>query len=321
MEKKNRTMEQPLALKALEEGTCFVTYFNRFYLRKALLMYLSLRRWMPRSKYRFYCYDERSFSVISSLGLPNLTPIKIEAVESWSGISHDLFPDRSAAEYMFTMTPLVIRHTRQSLPLMRIVYVDSDYYFYSSPASILEKAKNCDASFVQHGFPPEYAYLAVHGTYNVGWNYFSTSMKATRFINHWCLRTIEWCYDKIEGDKYADQKYLDEVSGRIDLFCAVEPRQIGLAEYNFFQHNIEIRKRSDGGVQIMSGGIPVVAWHHHGVIEQAKGKTSVRINIKEARESAVYHKIYASYINKLGNLANKLEGLGLCPGYGNTRRG
>jgi len=284
-------------------------------------MYLSLRRWMPTSNYRFYCYDDRSFTAISRLALPNLTPIKIETVESWSGISHDFFSDRSAVEYMFTMTPLVIRHTRECLPHMRIVYVDSDYYFYSSPAPVLKKVGDYDASFVKHGFPPEYEYLAEHGTYNVGWNYFSPSINATQAINHWCLRTIEWCYDKIEGERYADQRYLDEVSKGIDLFCAVEPIQIGLAEYNFFQHKIEIIRQADGDIQIISDGLPVIAWHHHGVIEEARGKVSARINIKEARESAIYHEIYALYINKLGSLAAKLDGLNLCPGYGNSRRG
>lgn len=301
----------------------FVSYFNRFYLRKGLLLYLSLRRWVESGdEFIFFCYDKRSFEILTTLKLPHLTPIPIQEAQNWSGMSPDSFRDRSTVEFMFTMTPFVLRYTRHIRPLKRMIYVDSDYYFYSSPNEILDRTEICDLSFVEHGFPEKYQYLDAHGKYNVGWNSFAPTRTATEAINSWCLRTAEWCYDKIEMDKYADQKYLDNLAQRCH-FLPVKTETMGLAEYNFFQYDIQYTNSNNINrpPQITSNGKTIISWHHHGVVENEDGTFSIRINIKEAQQSDLYKNIYSFYTGKLKEIARRLQQINLCPGYGNSRRG
>jgi len=301
----------------------FVSYFNRFYLRKGLLLYLSLRRWVESGdEFIFFCYDKRSFEILTTLKLPHLTPIPIQDAQNWSGMSPDSFRDRSTVEFMFTMTPFVLRYTRHIRPLKRMIYVDSDYYFYSSPNEIVGRTEICDLSFVEHGFPEKYQYLDAHGKYNVGWNSFAPTRAATEAINSWCLRTAEWCYDKIEMDKYADQKYLDNLAQRCH-FLPVKTETMGLAEYNFFQYDIQYTNSNNINrpPQITSNGKTIISWHHHGVVENEDGTFSIRINIKEAQQSDLYKNIYSFYTGKLREIARRLQQINLCPGYGNSRRG
>jgi len=285
-------------------------------------MYLSLRRHLKeRASFYLYCYDWESCFILQALALPRVTIIHISEVEQWCRICKDHFIERTLVEYMFTMTPFVIRHAYSLDSASRVIYVDSDYYFYSSPLQLLSETEEYDLSFVEHGFPPKYQYLSVHGTYNVGWNSFARTRAAKQALNQWCILTAEWCFDKIENGRYADQKYLDILASSGANFITVSSNVMGLAEYNFFQYDIKFMEGSKHGTvpKIFADNQTVISWHHHGVIENENGEFSLRINIDEARTSLLYHQVYSYYIGELQRLDRALIKLGLGPGYGNMR--
>ena len=48
------------------------------------------------------------------------------------------------------------------------------------------------------------------GKFNVGWLTFKNDEIAIKCLKNWGNNCINWCYDYVEDNKYADQKYLDD---------------------------------------------------------------------------------------------------------------
>jgi len=307
----------------LKNKIVFTTYFNQFYLRKAVLMYESIIKYFDHDQdieFFFYCFDQESVTILEKLSLPRINIKKIDEVEHWFGINHSLFPERTYIEYMFTLTPIIVRHARSACPDASIIYVDSDYYFYSSPAELISQCSDYDMAFVMHDFPDKYLYLEEHGRFNVGWNYFSPSRSTTSALNRWCAYTVSWCHDRIENGKYADQKYLDYICGKVERFWPIPADTIGLAEYNFFSNQITLKLDDSLNIkEFKSNNKPIVAWHHHGVVENAFNSYSLKINIQEARCSDLYKEIYETYLKKLTYLTHLLIDMNLPINFGNSR--
>lgn len=299
----------------------FVSYINKFYLRKYLLMYRSLSS-NCKLDHRFllFAFDQETCDILKSLCCPNLSVIPVHFVEDVFSISHSLLSDRTYIEYMFTLGPLIILYSRIHYPEATITFVDSDYYFFSSPDHYLSRKGQEDMRFAMHAFPAKYVYLESHGKYNVGWNTFFPTVAAYKALRRWSLLSIEWCRDIVLEGRFAEQKYLDLLESPSTQVSGISDGKMGLAEYNFFQYDISVHYDDPNGIipYHLHSGDKIVSWHFHGILETREGP-KLRINIPEARQSKTYHLIYDFYLGKLAALSSELCNKGLCPGYGNLR--
>jgi hypothetical protein len=65
------------------------------------------------------------------------------------------------------------------------------------------------AQVIEHRFSAQMHHLIVYGRFNVGWIGFSTTTEGLELIADYRNSCLEWCYEKLDGDRYGDQKYLD----------------------------------------------------------------------------------------------------------------
>ena len=105
-------------------------------------------------------------------------------------------------------------------------------------------------AFVEHRFSEEYKDKVAYGKFNVGWNTFNRSETAQKALNWWGERCIEWCYDRIEGKKFADQGYLTEIEQKFEGVHVIEYPGINLAEYNLDNYYLSLDKH--GPYQIIN---------------------------------------------------------------------
>jgi hypothetical protein len=82
------------------------------------------------------------------------------------------------------------------------------------------------------------------GHYNVGWLTFFRNDAGLACLNWWRSRCIEWCHDRPEPDRYADQKYLDRFEQLFAGVHVITHPGANLAPWNVAGHAIELA--SDG---------------------------------------------------------------------------
>jgi hypothetical protein len=135
----------------------------------------------------------------------------------------------------------------------RITYLDADLFFFASPAPIFEAMEEAGASVLitAHRFPYWLNHYERHGRFNVGVLVFSGDAVGLACLNEWRDRCLEWCFDRLETDRYADQKYLDAWPARWGAgLLVLGDAGVNLAPWNWGAHRCEVdaagRVRADG---------------------------------------------------------------------------
>ena len=305
-----------MALAAGREIELYCTYFDHNYLRKGLALYLSLRRQSrpQRVVLVVLALSERCEQILQRLALPDLVVIPLRQLEAGEPRLLLAKGNRKTVEYYFTVSPWLIQAALQAVPeATRATYLDSDLYFFSSPAALWQEIGSAPMAFVEHRFSPAYADKIGYGRFNVGWNTFDRSPEAQQALNWWAERCLEWCYDRIEGEKFADQGYLTQLEREFARVHVLGYPGINLAEYNL--DNLQLSLSASGPA---ANGLPVIYWHMHCLFEQENGsfKTVLRPDLMQ---HPVIGWAYQHYVQRLQQLTARLEGLGLPIDRGNAR--
>lgn len=142
--------------------------------------------------------------------------------------------NRSTIEYFWTLTPCILFYllfVKKNCTCL--TYLDADQIFYSSPTPIFYERNEADITIMPHRFPSEIKYLENHGKFNVSWLTFNKSENSRNCLEWWMNSCIDWCYSKVEGDKYGDQKYLNQFEEKFEKIHVIENRSCGVAPWNF----------------------------------------------------------------------------------------
>ena len=189
----------------------FCTYFDSRYLSRGLALYRSLCRHVSDFELWVLCFDELAFEALARLRLPRVRLVSLEDFERGDVDLQRVKPTRSAVEYFFTCSPswplYLLRHYEHIDVLM---YLDADLYFFSSPEPIYRELAHESLLITPHDFPE---HLKVHekfGRFNVGLMLFRNDESARSALSWWRERCLEWCFDRVEEARFADQKYLDQ---------------------------------------------------------------------------------------------------------------
>ena len=299
-----------------DQPEVYCTYFDHNYLRKGLLMFTSLRRHSkPRGMVMVVlALSKRCEEILNKLGLPDLIVIPLKQIEDREPRLLEAKANRRKVEYFFTLTPWIISLALETVPTaQRATYVDSDLYFFANTQPIWDEVAEQPMAFVEHRFAPGYTDKIIFGRFNVGWNTFNRSFNAQLALEWWRERCLEWCYDRVEGEKFADQGYLTTLA---NLFPGVHSLQypgVNLAQYNL--GNYELDMSANGP---MANGLQVIYWHMHSVIERDEGSFQAAVG-PDLQSNQIVRWAYNFYIDQLKQLTDKLQQQGFPIDRGNAR--
>jgi hypothetical protein len=141
-----------------------------------------------------------------------------------------------------------------------ITYLDGDLYFFASPEAVYSELTEATVAIIPHRYAPNLTKRHVFGTYNVGWVGVRNDPDGIAVIKWWRERCIEWCYDHVDGDRYADQGYLDSFSRLSTRVKSVDNVGANLAPWNIANYRIDYR---DG--RVMVGATPLIFFHFQGL--------------------------------------------------------
>jgi hypothetical protein len=235
----------------------FCAYFDHRYFDRGMAMYESLVRHCPQALLYVLCLSEECHAALTRLALPGLVPVRLADFEADNEVLAAAKANRSLIEYYFTCTPSLLdwlfkTHTEIDV----LTYLDGDLYFYSDPMPIFDAFKGYSSLIIGHRFPPQCKAMEVYGKYNVGWLSFRRDADGLACLAWWRDRCLEWCYDRLEDDRFADQKYLDRFTELFKGVLVLDYPGANLAPWNLGTHRL---KERDGC--ILADGQPLIFFH------------------------------------------------------------
>jgi hypothetical protein len=274
----------------------FCTYFDHNFLAHGLALYQSLKQNCPAFKLWVLCLDAEAYTVLSQRNLPEVQPVAIEAFERGDAALLKAKQNRSVVEYYFTCTPslplfVLKRHSEVDL----ITYIDADLFFFADPTPLYAEMEGRSIAIIGHRFSTHLRHLETHGVYNVGWLSFRRDQHGMACLQWWRERCLEWCYDRFEMGRYADQKYLDEWPQRFEQVAVLDHKGANLAPYNLANYKLQLIKG-----QICVDGQHLIFYHFHALKQMKKWLFDSNLaSYKVFPSDLVRQHIYAPYIRTM----------------------
>lgn len=295
----------------------FCTYFDHNYLVRALPMYWSLARHCPGEfVLHALCLDDEAYLALARLQLPHVAPVRLAEVEAWDTRLLEAKQNRSKVEYYFTLTPAVLCYLfSKCQDIQQLTYLDADLFFYSSLTPIFDEVGPASVAIVPHRFPERLRDMLVHGTYNVAYLAFRRDASGIACVKWWFERCLEWCYDRVEDGKFADQRYLDDWPGRFQDVHVIAHKGADIAPWNVEDYRI----RRDHG-KVMVDDQPLVFYHFAGYRKISARLVDPGIFYRDLRcTKSVVGCIHAPYLRCVMKAKMELQRCFVTCQPGNTR--
>lgn len=272
----------------------FCTYFDRNFLPRALALYESLLRHCPDFRLYTLCMDAESHAAMRQLRLSRAIPVALDEFEDAE--LRGVRPTRSPVEYCFTCTPSLPRWVLRTNPSVdQVTYLDADLYFYGDPEPLFQEAAGASVAIIPHRFAEQVRERERCGIYNVGWLSFRRDRSGLACLEWWRERCLEWCYARLEGDRYADQKYLDQWPRLFDGVHVLQHRGANLGPWNLAGHRVRER-----GGSVWVDDDPLVFFHFSSLLKVAPWMWNTNLATWHVRPNAVVRRrIIGPYLETL----------------------
>jgi hypothetical protein len=224
----------------------YCTYFDRNFLIHGMALARSLRTHDSKSVLWILCLDDFTYQYLEDCNDPAIRPVPLAELESADPALRAAKEDRSLVEYYFTLSPCWPRHLLRENPTMeRVTYLDADLFFYGSPEPVFAEMGERSVFVTEHRYPEFLQHHARCGRFNVAILSFRNNAHGLRCLDRWREQCLDWCHDRVEDGKYADQGYLDEWPALLgDELCISNRAGVNLAPWNWPAHQIETRGRT-----------------------------------------------------------------------------
>lgn len=275
----------------------YCTYFDHRYLSRGLALYHSLQRHASGSRLWVLCLTDECYRTLASLELPNLILRRLAEFEAADPEVAATRSTRSALEYYFTCSPAWMLFVQRSEPAAEwVTYLDGDLFFFASPDAIYRELEGSSVAIIPHRYTARNHRLLRFGTYNVGWVGVRNDADGLAAVTWWREKCIDWCHDYVDGDRFADQGYLNSFSSRFQRVKVVENIGANLAPWNIGNYQIDFHNNK----VIIDKTSPLIFFHFQGM---KRGLGCFIFNSHRAHRapfsSDVRKHIYKPYVDEL----------------------
>lgn len=246
----------------------FCTYFDHRYAPKGLAMWKSLKSRSQAAILHVLCLNDACREILAAQHLPDVCLHSLNTLETADPELLQARGDRSLFEYYFTLTPCLPLHLFDTHPdVQRLTYIDADLFFFADPAPIFQEAGDAAVALIEHRFPDELSHLNRYGRFNVGWLTFRRDPVALGCLDTWRKQCLEWCHDRLEPGRYAEQKYLDDWPITFPRVHVIQHRGANVGPWNLSRFELSMQ-----GEELRVGGEPLLFFHAHGFQPESPGR-------------------------------------------------
>lgn len=288
----------------------FCTYFDSGYLNRGLALIDSIRSHGDFSPVVVLALDERVSRYFEIFPQKNVHVISLIELEAYEPRLLDVKNERTKMEYFFTTTPIFTKYVLETYCKNNGItaYVDADLYFFENPSYVANAMANDSVGIIPHRYPKKLASkLSKYGTYNVGWVGFRNDPNGLEVLNWYCSQTIEWCFDKPENGKYADQGYLDSFN-KFEGVKALNSAGFNLAPWNTSSHKLIIENGN-----VASDGELLVFFHFHGIKSNNNRFVTSQLVYRSPMTTILRNMVYIPYLTVLDQFDEQLIQQGFAP--------
>ena len=236
----------------------YATYFDRHFLARGLALHRSLCRHSPPFRLWVLCLDGETERVLRQLRLEQAELLPLAELERADPPLPAVKPTRQTVEYYWTCTaPWLLHLLRRQPQIDRLAYVDADLLFFHDPTPLWDELGTGSVLLIEHRrsrfVAPRSRQL---GTYNVGLLLFRRTAESQACLERWREQCLEWCFRRLEGDRFGDQKYLDEWPERYPTTIVSQLKGAGVGPWNVGRYRFG---RPEG--QVVVDGEPLLFYH------------------------------------------------------------
>ena len=206
-------------------------------------MITSLLKYDPNAFIYVFAFDEKALTTLKELNIKQVKIVSLLEFETENLLS--VKKERTIGEYCWTCTPFIIKYCIEKFNLPLCTYLDSDLFFFSNPDVLLRESKNYSVLITDHNYSPVYDQSKTSGKYCVQFITFTKYNESLNILNWWASKCLEWCYNRFEGNKFGDQKYLDDWLERFNNVYVIQNVGCGIAPWNIQDYTIDESKDKD----------------------------------------------------------------------------
>ena len=249
----------------------FCTYFDHRYAAKGLAMWRSLKHHCPDATLHILCLNDSCLEILQTCGLQDVELYRLADVERAHPALLSARNNRSLIEYYFSTTPCLPLHVLDvHADIERLTYVDADLLFFADPQPVFDEVGDRSIGIIEHRFPPHLADLNKYGRFNVGWITFRNDHAARSCLETWRDQCLEWCYDRVEEGRFAEQRYLDAWPATVPPLTIVRHKGANVAPWNLGSVQLSFDGRG-----LTLDGEPLLFFHAHGFQIASPGQPRV----------------------------------------------
>tara|TARA_B100002019_G_scaffold110907_1_gene95411 strand:- start:3533 stop:4801 length:1269 start_codon:yes stop_codon:yes gene_type:complete len=268
----------------------FCTYFDFNYIDRAKVLFDSVEQNCDQFKIYCLCLDQQSFNEIKGNYGESYIAISLHELEIFEPKLLDVKKDRSNKEYIFTLSPVILLFVLNKYNIKEFTYIDADTYFLETPKVVIEECGNNDILITPHFFPDSLKHLEVHGVYNFGLMHIKDTENALKALEWWKNKCLEWCYDKVEEDRAADQKYLDKFP---KLFKGIAvSKKLGINAGPWMLNGINHRIKNN---KIYFNNDLLIHYHFHNIQKIKGDEFKIGLSSYNVKLNKVILKLYIHY--------------------------
>jgi hypothetical protein len=211
----------------------YCTYFDGHYLTRGLALHDSLVRHGGDFALVVLCMDDAAAAKLRQRALPRVRLLSLTDLVAPYPALAAARSNRTKLEFYFTCTSWLMRHLLPGLAAGELLtYLDADLYFFAPPGPAYDEIGAASVAITPHRFPPSLAHLERYGRYNVGWVSLRHDITGLACAADWADRCAQWCFNRLEDDRYADQKYLDAWAERYPGTVSLQHPGVNAAPWN-----------------------------------------------------------------------------------------
>ena len=285
----------------------FCTISSRAYVAKTLALYTSLNRHLKNFQLWICCMDELSHSIFSQYKLEHVTLLRVSEVET-PAIAQTR-SKKTLAEYCWTMKPALCTYIFEHFNTDRLLYCDSDIYFFSHPQAVYDTWHGYSTLINrQLGTKP---LEDSHGMFQAGMVGFTRTPESFAVLKWWLDRCTEWCYDEHSNPaRWGDQKYFDQIPDRFVSIKINDRQGIVAAPWNLVMNNKEGLSVGHTGGDVYIGNEKLIAYHFGSL--NILGEESFDLWKLEplAFKKDVIERIYVPYLKNIRTILRDIRAKG-----------
>jgi len=141
--------------------------------------------------------------------------------------------DRTPAEFHATCRPWLLHHLLPQIPAGELLtHLGAELFFYGPPEPVFQEIGAASVAITPYRFAAPAAYLEHYGKFNPAWLSLRHDGTGKKCAQDWAEACAAWCFELLEPERYADQKYLDAWPTRYPGTVTISCPGTGLAPWN-----------------------------------------------------------------------------------------